>query len=419
MFKKYFSIFLLLISVLILVYTIYRSEFYFEGELRENYKIYYFFSFFLIFFSFATFFLSKEKKILISIFILSTLISFYTFEIYLSFSKKNTSLEKRLFFFKDEIKKDSKIKIIVAPQNFLNKKYDIIPLGGISNSKTIYCNENGYYSIYNSDRYGFNNPNEEHDSDSIEYFLVGDSFAHGACVNRPNDIASVLRKQTKKGVLNFGYGSHGPLEELAVLKEYLNKNVKNIIWIYYEGNDLINLQNSYKDITLKKYLTKKNFSQNLKHRQDEIDTMGNKIVRDYLNNKQSQIKIINIIKLTKLRSIFMNKIKRNETVNSNKENLEIFKDIIEAAVTLSKKNKSEFYFVYLPTFQRYNKKNYTNDYYSVINIINSLDINLIDIHDEIFIKKKNPLNLFAQKKYSHYSVQGYEEIAYFIFDATK
>ena len=61
-----------------------------------------------------------------------------------------------------------------------------------------------------------------------------------------------------------------------------------------------------------------------------------------------------------------------------------------------------------------------NDYEKIINIINSLDINLIDIHDEIFIKKTvSPLNLFALEKYSHYSVQGYKEIAYSIFDATK
>jgi hypothetical protein len=71
-------------------------------------------------------------------------------------------------------------------------------LGGISYAETIHCNENGYYSIYQSDRYGFNNPDTEWDSEEIEYLLVGDSFTHGRCVNRPNDIASVLRQYSKK-----------------------------------------------------------------------------------------------------------------------------------------------------------------------------------------------------------------------------
>ena len=58
----------------------------------------------------------------------------------------------------------------------LIKIIQILPLSGISNSETIHCNENGYYSIYQSDRYGFNNPDEEWDKKEIEYLLVGDSF---------------------------------------------------------------------------------------------------------------------------------------------------------------------------------------------------------------------------------------------------
>ena len=61
----------------------------------------------------------------------------------------------------------------------LNKiKKDIFPLSGISNSKTIHCNESGFYSIYQSDRYGFNNPDEEWDNSEIEYLLIGDSFTN-------------------------------------------------------------------------------------------------------------------------------------------------------------------------------------------------------------------------------------------------
>ena len=63
---------------------------------------------------------------------------------------------------------------------------------------TIYCNENGYFSNYFSDRYGFNNPDNEWDKKQIDYVLVGDSFTHGACVNRPYDIASNLRRLSKK-----------------------------------------------------------------------------------------------------------------------------------------------------------------------------------------------------------------------------
>ena len=125
----------------------------------------------------------------------------------------------------------------------INKNYSIFPLSGVSNSKTINCNENGYFSIYQSDRFGFNNPDKEWDSKNIEYLLVGDSYAHGACVNRPNDISSVLRTISNNGVINLGISGNGPLSEYATLREYLPSNVKNIIWIYFEGFDLMDLMN--------------------------------------------------------------------------------------------------------------------------------------------------------------------------------
>jgi hypothetical protein len=66
----------------------------------------------------------------------------------------------------------------------------------------------------------------EWDKKEIEYLLVGDSFTHGACVNRPNDISSVLRNLSNKSVLNLGMSGNGPLIEYATLREYLDTNVK-------------------------------------------------------------------------------------------------------------------------------------------------------------------------------------------------
>ena len=65
----------------------------------------------------------------------------------------------------------------------MESENDLIPLSGISNIKTIDCNENGYFSFYNSDRYGFNNNDSVWDEKTIEYLLIGDSFTQGACVN--------------------------------------------------------------------------------------------------------------------------------------------------------------------------------------------------------------------------------------------
>ena len=96
--------------------------------------------------------------------------------------------------------------------------------------------------MYDSDRYGFNNPNDQWDVKEINYLLLGDSFTQGYCVKEPNDIASNLRKLANGSVLNLGQGGTGPLIQYAILREYLSKKVQNIVWLYFEGNDNADLQ---------------------------------------------------------------------------------------------------------------------------------------------------------------------------------
>ena len=83
---------------------------------------------------------------------------------------------------------------------------EIFPVSGISKTKTLYCNENGYWFDYLSDRYGFNNPDDEWNNDKVDFLLIGDSLTMGACVNRPYDISSVLRAKTI-GVSASSFGS--------------------------------------------------------------------------------------------------------------------------------------------------------------------------------------------------------------------
>ena len=186
----------------------------------------------------------------------------------------------RLELYQDLKKKDRNHVITASPINFVNDKSNTFPLSGVSNSKTIHCNESGFFSIYNSDRHGFNNPDSSWDKDIIHFLLVGDSFVHGSCVNRPNDITSNLRKLSNKNALNLGYGGNGPLLEYITLREYLNDNIENIIWFFYEGNDLQELVNENKISFLKRYLKDVNFSQKLRYKQSKIDDLVNKRIEN-------------------------------------------------------------------------------------------------------------------------------------------
>ena len=95
----------------------------------------------------------------------------------------------------------------------------IFPLGTISNSITVFDNENGFYPIFETDEYGFNNEKNLYVNDSLDILITGDSFAEGAAVNQSETVQSQLNDKGYK-TISLGKVSNGPLIQLASLKEY-------------------------------------------------------------------------------------------------------------------------------------------------------------------------------------------------------
>ena len=440
--KKIFSPTILTISFLLLIYTFYKSEIIWNGDNRNYYKIYYIISSLLICFSIITFFLNEKIKEYLIISGVTLFFSLYFFEGYLTFNISNKQLSKEQLYekqtgkkwdrrekfdiYKDLKKKNDNITITYHPKHFLNKNDPNVPffLSGLSNSETIYCNENGYYSIYQSDRYGFNNPDNEWDNKEIEYLLVGDSFTHGACVNRPNDISSVLRNLSKKSVLNLGIGGNGPLIEYATLREYSNTKVKKVLWIYYEENDLEEMKNEMKNNILMNYINDLNFTQKLKFIQNDID----KFIQNDFDSSLSNLIEKNEKERERERERENFKIKFSQFIKIYSTRYLIlpppppapeFKQILQLAKELTNKNNSKMYFVYLPEYSLY-KISYDNTNYKLVKeIVNELKIPFIDIHKEVFEKEQNPLRLFPFELPGHYNVEGYKKVAETIYKFTK
>ncbi len=364
----------------------------------------------------------KKKIFFLCIYFLT---SIYLFEAYLTFASTSKNISLTNLF-------SNETKLVISPSFYLNKNNKTLPLSGISNAKTIYCNENGYYSVYKSDRFGFNNPDEEWDKNGIEYLLIGDSFTHGACVNRPNDIGSVLRILSKKTVINLGYAGNGPLLEYGSLKEYLNLNVKKIVWLYLEGDDLKNLEKEMQDQLLIKYLNNSAFSQNLRLKQNEINQFLNTTVEENLLKHSNQIKksekikykILKFIRLDKTKKkVFKKGLTKKDLFKKDnyfeKKIFITFKDILHSAKNIAIKNNSELYFVYLPEYGRFKNKNINNNYHLIKKIVNDLKIPFIDIDKEVFKKEKNPFKFFPNGKEGHYNEKGYYRVAETIYDLTK
>jgi len=380
----------------------------------------------------------KIKTYLIIIF-LSVIFSLYFFESFLLIKEK-VELSQKIKSFKNNTGKDfdkrtkleiyedlkQKDKNITISFNawskmFLNKK-DIFPLSGLSNKKSIHCNENGYYSIYSSDRYGFNNPNEEWDKKNLDYLIVGDSFVHGACVNRPNDISSVLRSLSGNSALNLGISGNGPLTEYATLREYIKPNIKKIIWIYYEGYDLQDLIFERNNFILKKYLKDKKFSQDLKKNNKKKDEVVERITNielariseKYKDDKRLKYKILKFIRLDKTK----NSINFENTYSPSIDD-SVFKDfekILKQSKDLSINNGSKFYFVYLPEYYRYTKKYNEDNYEKILEITNKLNISTIDLKKELFDKEESPSKLFPFELGGHLTIEGYKKVTEKIYE---
>ena len=387
----------------------------------------------------------KTKKYNLIILLFSILLSLYLCEGYLSYIKYKNSLDYRVKVYKEDTgkrydtrslldvyndeKKNEDVAIRYLPQILLKKKnneiknLELFPLSGISNIKTIFCNEEGFFSSYISDRYGFNNPDEVWNKGEIDTIIIGDSFVHGMCVNRPNDIPSVIRNFTKKNVINLGYRGNGPLIEYATLREYLFKPIKNLIWVYYE-NDLMDLHNELKNETLRNYIKNNDFSQNLLTKQNKINLLNKKLINDLIKvetntiiqnkkNMKTKNKILKFIRFDGLKNFLISQFKTNKKNEINLPYVE-FKGILENVKKITIEKNINLHFVYLPSINNYLSKKNNFQHEEITKIILELNINLIDLHKDFFQKNDNPTKYYTFNIGTHLNTMGYREVSKFI-----
>lgn len=94
------------------------------------------------------------------------------------------------------------------------------------------------------DKNGFRN---EQDLTSAEIAVIGDSYVESPMIPSSMLATTWLADIQKKTVANLGQSGYGPQQELTVLKRYaLPLHPKSVIWVFYEGNDLVDA-NVYAD----------------------------------------------------------------------------------------------------------------------------------------------------------------------------
>jgi hypothetical protein len=418
-----------------------------------------------IFFWIWVFFTKSSLKNVLIISYFSSIIAIYASEFFISkinkniqfqyFIKKNNEQNKSYdtrskFEIYEDLRKKQTISPLYYPYNQLlkkrktfveinNVKKEILILSGVSNRKTIVCNESGEYLIYLSDRYGFNNPDNLWNSSS-DAIVLGDSMTLGECVSPGKDFSTLLRSETNKSIINLGMGGNGPLFQLAVLKEYYQlAKPDKIIWVYYEGNDLLDLYNEKRNNILVRYFDPK-FKQDLHKNQKIIDDKILDIIEDeynqynFLKNKsflflwnvRNNIKNLFIRKKNNLRNdstlynkkipFIYRKLLKTESKKPYFDNVKEYEKILYQVNQFSLANNIKNYFVYLPSAARFtgefidNDKLFARD--KILSTVKKFNFEMIDTHEEYFKNQKNPLKYYPYNgKRVHFNSKGYKVIS--------
>ena len=81
-------------------------------------------------------------------------------------------------------------------------------------------------------------------------------------------------------------------------------------------------------------------------------------------------------------------------------------------VTISVNNVDKF----IPTRTIFIENHSFNSYNDVINLVKSLDIPLIDLHEELFKSMEDPKSVIPLRSIGHFNEKGYYLVAKVIFD---
>ncbi len=390
----------------------------------DNYYSYHFILLIFLTFIIINYFLPKKLQIILFNTFICFIIFSYFFELYLIKQKQD-----KFNHYTSLMRNGDIIKLVLPIENFYSDvKNKILPLSGISYSRTLHCNENGYYSIYNSDRFGFNNLDKNYDENIIDYIFLGDSFVHGACVNYENTLSSLIQEKLNKIVINFGFDGNGTLTSYAALKEFYPKktSVKNVIYFLSESNDIKDIVKENRDQTLNEYYKNDKFTNNLVNNKEKYNLIIDDLMKNKINKFSKNINIYyNFFTLKNLREIIMpyfyiqNILSTKDSLDKNNQ-IQNFNKVVSIILKMrdySEIRNSNFIIVYLPSWETYklkNNKEIEKNYDLFIDFFNKNKINYIDLR-VLFDNLEKPLDFFSSKnKNSHYNENGYKLISNYI-----
>ena len=291
------------------------------------------------------------------------------------------------------------------------------PVGGVAKVTTVLCREAGPMIVYRSDRYGFRNDDDAYDRQPIDVLLVGDSFAHGACVD--GDTTTWLQAKGLNAV-TIGMSGNGPLLELASLREYGPAiQPRHIVWMFYE-NDIGNLATEREDRILRRYVDEPEFSQNLIVMQDVIDAEWRSVIAHLeATTAPSDDRSLAYYLWMLRRAVTLGKIREllqltgyieHDYEPPSRATLDEIRSVFAAAKATAARMGATLHVVFLPSVLDV-ANGHMNAAAEIKPLLDALDIPTIDFFEHM-LADGNPISFFANGYHSgHYNEKGYSLLA--------
>lgn len=301
---------------------------------------------------------------------------------------------------------------------------EVLPLGGVASVPTVYNRESGQWVVYESDKYGFRNPPEVWDQENFHLAIIGDSFAHGAGLMEGEDIGSHLRTHFPASV-NLGKSGNGPLTVFATLKEYCTKlKPRFVVYLYFEGNDLHDLNREKEVPLLLRYLDENSWSQKLYEQQNIINTLlqdfgEEQIKKNYVDFQlargkyyvDSQLtRVRQVLTLSNLRGRIGLDIAGKRKRRKDQPDLVLFETVLRRTSEEVKTWGGTFIVGYLPAWKRYKNPDYHMYRKEVLDIIKKNEIPVVDLHP-VFQDQPDVFSLFHFGLNGHYNKIGAQIVA--------
>ena len=281
-----------------------------------------------------------------------------------------------------------------------------VPLAGVPHATTVLCNEAGTYVTYESDRFGFNNPDRQWDIPP-QVALVGDSFVEGWCVPREESFAGRIR-QNVPATLSVGYTGHGPLVELGTIREYVEpRRPAHVFWFFFGGNDVtVDLPRETKSDILRRYL-EPGFSQ---HLEEHAAMLGDEMRRRYDSRLAqepvagSSSWVIGIVKLRSSRRLINSVRARHdspvESEDQSGDQLPLLRTILVEAKRTVEGWGGSLHFVYLPDLPLLDGEISAANHDRALALAAEVGLDIIDLFPD-FQKHPAPHSLFPYAEGRH------------------